>query len=88
MVYFTYTYTSKSNQPQQNYQWVFIFFIFRTAKSQLPGLYNIVVQYMYITEHKKWIVKKKKIKNTVTIDPIFISTIKEIGKNCSTGTRI
>lgn len=33
---------------------------------------------------QKRIVKKKNNKNTITIDPIFISTIKETGNNCST----
>lgn len=47
-------------------------------------MYNLVVQYMYITEHKKELSKKNNNKNTITIDPIFISTIKETGKNCST----
>lgn len=80
-----YIYIHKKIKPPIAKQSVVFFFIFLSAMCQHLGLYmyTLVVQYMYITEHKKELSKKKK-KNTITIDPIFISTIKETGKNCST----
>lgn len=80
-----YIYIHKKIKPPIAKQSVGFFFIFLSAMCQHLGLYiyTLVVQYMYITEHKKELSKKIN-KNTITIDPIFISTIKETGKNCST----
>lgn len=79
-----YIYIHKKIKPPIAKQSVGFFFIILSAMCQhlVLYMYNLVVQYMYITEHRKELSKKKK--NTITIDPIFISTIKETGKNCST----
>lgn len=58
-----YIYIHKKIKPPIAKQSVGFFFIFLSAMCQHLGLYmyNLVVQYMYITEHKKELSKKKKI---------------------------
>lgn len=63
-VIYIYMYIHKKIKPPIAKQSVGFFFIFLSAMCQHLGLYmyNLVVQYMYITEHKKELSKKKIIK--------------------------